>query len=127
MAIDADRGAGRGVVAGLTLPIRVPVILVDRILGAAAVILIGIYKKGISPLLTPSCRFYPSCSQYTRKAILKFGFLRGSTLGAIRIAKCQPLHPGGVDEVPRRFTLRAPGALGHSHDHTSLASEKCCS
>jgi|GEM_PF-573937 len=121
---DDDPGeARRRVVAALTLPVRAPVIVVDRLLGAAAVVLIGIYKKGISPFLTPSCRFAPSCSQYTRKAILRFGFFRGGMLGAVRIARCHPFHPGGFDPVPRRFTLRRRVDSGHAH----LTTEECCS
>ena len=55
------------------------------------------YKRWISPLLPPACRFVPTCSEYARLAVLKHGVLRGLLLGARRIACCQPLHPGGVD------------------------------
>ncbi|MDZ5712557.1 membrane protein insertion efficiency factor YidD [Jeotgalibacillus haloalkalitolerans] len=61
---------------------------------------IRFYQKGISPLTPPSCRFYPTCSQYGIEAIQKHGAFKGGIMTMIRILKCQPLHPGGVDHVP---------------------------
>jgi putative membrane protein insertion efficiency factor len=61
------------------------------------VFLLGVYKRRISPLLPPSCRFTPTCSEYARLALLKHGVLRGLALTAGRLLRCQPLHPGGVD------------------------------
>ena len=61
------------------------------------VFLLDVYKRRISPLLPPSCRFTPTCSEYARLALLKHGLLRGSALTAGRLLRCQPLHPGGVD------------------------------
>jgi hypothetical protein len=46
------------------------------------------------------CRFYPTCSEYTRQAVLKHGALKGSALGARRISRCHPWSDGGVDKVP---------------------------
>lgn len=66
----------------------------------ALVIVIRGYQKVISPGLPPSCRFYPSCSQYAIEAIARHGALRGSWLAARRLARCHPFHPGGVDPVP---------------------------
>jgi hypothetical protein len=65
-----------------------------------ALALIRGYKKLLSPLLGNHCRFFPSCSDYTYDAIEKHGLLPGIVMGAKRIAKCHPLHPGGVDPVP---------------------------
>jgi putative membrane protein insertion efficiency factor len=60
------------------------------------------YQLIARPLLPNSCRFYPSCSEYTRQAINKHGLIIGTLLGMRRISKCHPGHPGGVDEVPDR-------------------------
>ncbi|MDJ0599197.1 MAG: membrane protein insertion efficiency factor YidD [Crocosphaera sp.] len=64
------------------------------------ILLIQGYRKFISPLFPPSCRFQPTCSQYTLEAIEKFGALQGSWLGLKRILRCHPFHPGGYDPVP---------------------------
>lgn len=58
------------------------------------------YQYAISPLLGRSCRFYPSCSDYTVEAIERHGALRGSVLGLKRVMRCHPWHPGGFDPVP---------------------------
>ena len=62
--------------------------------------LIRAYQLLISPLLGNHCRFYPSCSQYAREAIERYGVLRGSGLAVRRLLRCHPSHPGDVDPVP---------------------------
>ncbi|MBE7709404.1 MAG: membrane protein insertion efficiency factor YidD [Cyanobacteria bacterium SIG32] len=61
--------------------------------------LITIYQK-ISRLTPPVCRFTPTCSEYMKQAIQKYGVLKGGWLGIKRICRCHPLNPGGYDPVP---------------------------
>ena len=63
------------------------------------ILFIRFYQLVISPLFPPTCRFYPTCSQYAIEAIQKKGVLRGVWLAIKRIAKCHPFHPGGYDPV----------------------------
>lgn len=58
------------------------------------------YRIVISPYLGNNCRFHPTCSVYAMQAIEKYGAMKGSWLAIKRIGKCQPLHPGGIDEIP---------------------------
>ncbi|NLW24377.1 MAG: membrane protein insertion efficiency factor YidD [Clostridia bacterium] len=64
-----------------------------------SVFLIKLYQKFISPLKGKTCRFYPTCSEYTLQAISKYGFCKGSLLALKRILKCHPFHPGGYDPI----------------------------
>lgn len=68
----------------------------------ALLLLISGYRLLLSPLLGPSCRFYPTCSAYAAEAVDKHGALRGTWLALCRIARCHPWHPGGIDPVPPR-------------------------
>lgn len=68
--------------------------------GAKCIIyLIDIYKYLISPLLGNNCRFLPTCSEYTKDSIIKFGFVKGCWLGSKRILKCHPWGKGGYDPI----------------------------
>ena len=62
-------------------------------------VLLGGYKRFISPLLPSACRFYPTCSEYTMEAVRKFGPVQGLWMGVTRISRCHPFHAGGYDPV----------------------------
>lgn len=65
-----------------------------------AILLLKGYKRFISPLLPPMCRFEPTCSVYMMQAIERYGVLRGTWMGTRRLMRCHPLNEGGWDPVP---------------------------
>ena len=67
---------------------------------------IKFYRRVISPMTPPSCRFTPTCSQYAIEAFSRFGTLCGGLLAAWRILRCNPFGGHGYDPVPEKFTLR---------------------
>ena len=75
----------------------------------ALLAVIGFYSRAISPALPPRCRFHPTCSAYAAEAIEVHGAVRGSWLAVVRLLKCAPWHPGGVDPVPPRSGTGAAG------------------
>ncbi|MCI0664954.1 MAG: membrane protein insertion efficiency factor YidD [Acidobacteria bacterium] len=64
-----------------------------------AIFMLRIYKYTISPLLPPSCRFTPTCSEYLAEAITRYGFGKGLKLGLKRVSRCHPFSAGGYDPV----------------------------
>ncbi|MEJ5284075.1 MAG: membrane protein insertion efficiency factor YidD [Brevinematia bacterium] len=70
------------------------------------VFFIDLYKKFISPLLPSACIYKPSCSEYSREAILKFGVIKGVLLGFLRVLRCNPLFKGGEDDLTENFTIK---------------------
>ncbi|HEY0358563.1 MAG TPA: membrane protein insertion efficiency factor YidD [Mycobacteriales bacterium] len=78
---------------------------------------VGAYRRWVSPALPPRCRFYPSCSAYAVEALREHGAVRGGALTLWRLLRCHPFHPGGHDPVPPARSTRtrprpttAPGA-----------------
>jgi len=80
--------------------------------------LIGLYRKYISPLKPPCCRFTPTCSAYAVEAFTKRGFFVGSLLTVWRILRCNPFSRGGYDPVPERG-FRAYGERRNRENDTS--------
>ncbi|HEY6011875.1 MAG TPA: membrane protein insertion efficiency factor YidD [Nitrospirota bacterium] len=62
--------------------------------------ILRLYKRLLSPLLPPACRFTPTCSEYAIEAFEKKGLCKALWLTAVRVLKCHPFHPGGYDPVP---------------------------
>ena len=62
-------------------------------------LLIGFYQVALSPILPASCRFIPSCSEYARQAVGRYGALKGGWLGLKRLARCHPFSAGGYDPL----------------------------
>lgn len=71
-----------------------------RVGDAAGLAVIRFYQRWISPYIPPSCRFFPSCSEYAAQAVTRYGVFRGGWLAARRLLRCHPFHPGGYDPVP---------------------------
>lgn len=80
------------------------------------VFLVTGYRRIVSPVLPPSCRFYPSCSAYALEAVQVHGALRGSWLAVRRLSRCHPFHAGGLDPVPP-----ARSAIGQADGHVKDA------
>lgn len=67
---------------------------------------IGAYRRWLSPVLSPRCRYEPSCSAYAAESVSRFGVGRGALLAAWRLLRCNPFSHGGFDPVPKDFTLK---------------------
>src|SRR5690606_5565994 len=80
--------------------------------------LLHLYKRWLSPLLGPRCRYHPTCSDYARIAVTRFGPLRGGLLAMWRVLRCQPLCSGGHDPVPEHFHF--PRWHGHEDPPDAL-------
>jgi putative membrane protein insertion efficiency factor len=76
-----------------------------RILSLPLLAVLWVYRKLISPVLPPACRYYPSCSQYAAEAVRIHGPLLGSWLAVRRLSRCHPWARGGPDPVPARARM----------------------
>ncbi len=72
---------------------------ISKILSGAAIAAIRFYQRFVSPVFPHTCRFYPTCSEYSVQAISKYGILKGGLMSIWRIIRCNPLNPGGYDPV----------------------------
>ena len=71
-----------------------------RLPAEALALLVGLYRRLVSPFLPPACRFQPTCSEYMQTALRTQGLVRGLYLGIRRLMRCHPGNPGGFDPVP---------------------------
>src|SRR6185436_4465585 len=95
--------AAAGRIAGLARPGLPGGLMLEWLLQVPRRLLAALirgYQLTLSPLLPASCRFHPSCSQYTLEAVRKYGAVRGGWLGVRRLVRCHPWNPGGFDPVP---------------------------
>jgi len=89
---------------------------------------VRVYQKTLSPVLPVifgpacGCRFYPTCSHYAAEALQVHGALRGTWLALLRLLKCTPLHPGGIDPVPPARKLSCSRVTPHSLNDTVVRS-----
>lgn len=86
-----------------------------RLPARALLLLLRGYQRFISPMRPPTCRFYPSCSQYAVIAVRRHGALYGTWLATRRLLRCHPWNPGGIDDVPPARASR------HVHHSASVA------
>ncbi len=73
---------------------------ISSLIALPLLVVVKFYQLFISPLLGQNCRFHPTCSCYAHQALKQHGAFKGSWLSIKRIVKCQPMHPGGIDNVP---------------------------
>ena len=73
--------------------------MINKIFKNIGISLINLYKYLISPLLGNNCRYLPTCSEYTKESIIKYGVVKGFWLGLKRISKCHPWRKGGYDPI----------------------------
>ena len=90
---------------------------------SAVLLLLGSYKKFISPVLPPSCRYVPTCSEYAMEAIECYGIARGGWLAAVRLLRCHPFAAGGYDPLIRAEQHSHTRILGLETRHVRVLKE----
>lgn len=80
---------------------------------------IAIYRKLISPMIAPRCRYYPSCSTYAVEALKTYGPIRGTILAAWRVVRCNPFSDGGFDYVEDQKLFHHNCDDSHKHGATT--------
>ncbi len=93
-----------------------PISRIQRLPRQFGMLVIRGYQRVLSPIMPPSCRFEPSCSEYSYQAIERFGLVRGMLMGTWRILRCNPFNKGGYDPVP--------GEHDHHHDHETSVDRR---
>ncbi|MEI6090885.1 MAG: membrane protein insertion efficiency factor YidD [bacterium] len=73
--------------------------------------IIKFYRRFLSPVLPASCRFYPTCSEYSLEAFQKYGFFKGFWLATYRVIRCNPFNKGGYDPLPENYKFTLPRIL----------------
>ena len=80
--------------------------------------LLRLYKRAVSPLLLPACRYVPSCSEYAMEAVERYGVLRGGGMALKRLLRCHPFVRGGYDPVEKIHTWnRETATMGNRHSN----------
>ena len=78
----------------------------NELLALPFLALVWVYKKVCRPLMPGSCRFHPSCGDFSHEALTRHGLVGGLALTFFRVVRCHPFHRGGVEGVPHRLTWR---------------------
>ena len=81
-----------------------------RALRELALVPLHLYRRVISPLIGPRCRYHPTCSEYAAHAVRRYGILKGSVLAGWRLLRCNPLSHGGYDPVSAQRLFRPAGS-----------------
>ncbi|KFI82758.1 hypothetical protein A9A89_0727 [Bifidobacterium psychraerophilum DSM 22366] len=80
------------------------------------------YRRAVSPLFPPRCKYLPTCSEYAQEAVERFGAIRGLSLAVLRLLRCRPWSDGGIDDVPQRFSLFYRFRWSKAHEEPRLTS-----
>lgn len=92
---------------------------VSSVARGLALLPVHAYRRLVSPLIAPRCRYYPTCSTYALESIRTYGVFRGFVLSAWRVMRCNPWSHGGVDHVcDQKLFKQRPAAEGGAHDRS---------